>query len=358
MEKHGLLINLAALMQKSTGISVYTQNLLPQISQLSPTVLSAKPFPNFKRLEIPDNLTPEFGFQGHLRRLAWLQKNLSEYYYSSNSSLIFSPLPEAPLYRNCRFIVTVHDTIPLRFPKKFSLLTNYFRYYVPRVLDEAQHILCNSTSTAKDLSRFYAVPADKITTTLLAYDRQNFRPCDVSTGNYFLYLGRQNFYKNLNRLISAFYRVSKPTDTELWFVGPTDQRYTPHLISQAQELGVAHRLRWLDYVEYAELPRLLSGAIALVFPSLWEGFGLPALEGMACGTPVITSKLSSLPEVVGDAAILIDPYKVDELADAMLRVIRDRQLRHQLSIAGLKRAQLFNWEKTGQQTADVIRRFL
>lgn len=355
-----LLVNLSILIERPTGISVYVQNLLPFLKPLNPILFSAQPIPGFTQEKIPHGLSPASGSKAHLKRLCWLQRQMPRYYHQNQPGLIFSPSPEAPLYRGCRFIVTAHDAIPLRFSKDFPKpLVNYFRYYVSRVLSQAEHIICNSAATARDLSHFYSVPAHKLTPIALAYDAQHFRPHSTHIQNYFLYIGRQNAHKNLSRLISAFEQVHRQQpELELWLVGPTDKRYTPTLMAQCQSLGLTDQVHFLDYVTYDQLPELLGGAIALTFPSLWEGFGLPVLEAMACGTPVITSNLSSLPEVTGDAAILIDPYSIDELADAMEQVARNSLLRQQLSIAGLARAKGFRWEKTGQQTTDVIRRFL
>lgn len=366
MSDRSLLVNLSALMQKPTGISVYTRNLLPELAALSPIVLSnqktTSDYTNITQINIPDRLSPEYGYEGHARRLWWMQSTLPKLYRELGSPLIFSPLPEAPIYTECRFIVTAHDLIPLRFPQKWSLSTNYFRYVVPKILKEAVHIVANSYATARDLERFYNISSRKITPVPLAYDRETFKRYDPSDSQleerYFLYIGRQNAYKNLSRLIEAFSQISQSTAAQLWLVGPSDQRYTAQLTAQAESLGVAASVRFLDYVAHAELPKLLNNAIALTFPSLWEGFGLPVLEAMACGTPVITSNLSSLPEVAGDVAILIDPYNVDELADAMRMVASDAQLRQQLKTAGIKRAQLFSWEKTGQQTVDILKRYM
>ncbi|MEM1239930.1 MAG: glycosyltransferase family 1 protein [Cyanobacteria bacterium P01_H01_bin.26] len=362
MSDHSLLINLSALIKRPTGISVYARNLLPELKTLEPTILSSQPFANFNHRAVAPNLTPEYGFKGHVRRLWWLQNALPKIYQELGSRLIFSPLPEAPFYSNCHFIVTVHDLIPLRFPRPYSPLTNYFRYLVPQILRQAVHIICDSDSTALDLERFYQISRSKITTIPLAYDQGNFTyaaPANSqSAERYFIYVGRQDAYKNLERLIDAFSRVGPKTDTQLWFVGPQDRRYTPKLISQVKELELVHRVRFLDYVTYTELPNLLRGALALTFPSLWEGFGLPALEAMACGTSVIASNLSSLPEVVGDAAVLIDPYSVDELADAMGILAKDDQTRDALRCKGLERVRGFSWQKTGQQTVDVLKRFL
>jgi len=233
---------------------------------------------------------------------------------------------------------------------------------VPHIVNRAVHIIANSNCTARDIEQFYKISPDKITTIPLAYDRKNFTAESLSVqpdkARYFIYVGRQDIYKNIGRLISAFARIALKTDTQLWLVGPHDKRYTPQLIEQVQALGIANRVRFLDYVAYESLSKLLTGAIALVFPSLWEGFGLPALEAMACGTPVITSNVSSLPEVVGDAAILVNPYSTDELAIAMEAVANDEKLRSVYQRAGLARASLFSWEETGQQTVEVLERFL
>jgi glycosyltransferase involved in cell wall biosynthesis len=226
-------------------------------------------------------------------------------------------------------------------------------------LRQAQHIICNSTATAQDITQFWKIPAAKITPILLAYDTQHFRPTpqiDPPDRPYFFYIGRPDPYKNLHRILWAL--TALPPDYQLWIAGSTDRRYTPLLQAQIQDLNLGDRVKFLDYVTYEQLPMLYSQAIALIFPSLWEGFGFPVLEAMACGTPVITSNLSSLPEVAGDAAILVDPYNDDDIADAMQQIIRDDGGRSQLRLAGLQRSAQFSWAKTGRQTAEVLARFI
>jgi len=120
-------------------------------------------------------------------------------------------------------------------------------------------------------------------------------------------------------------------------------------------LGIVDRVKFLSYVSYAELPELINRAIALVFASLWEGFGLPVLEAMACGTPVITSNLSSIPEVAGDVTLLINPYDESAIANAMKSIVSDSQLRQQLREKGLDRASQFSWQKTASQTAEILK---
>ena len=127
---------------------------------------------------------------------------------------------------------------------------------------------------------------------------------------------------------------------------------------QAEHLGIINQVKFLEYVPAAELPILINQAIALVFPSLWEGFGFPVLEAMACGTPVITANTSSLPEVAGDAAILINPENSAEITAAMQAILVDGSLRSHLRQAGLNQSSQFSWEKTGQSTAAVLEKYL
>lgn len=360
-----LLINLSFILKKSTGTTTYALNLVNYLYSLQPKLLTTSPLANHDCYLISGGKTSEHGLSGHFKRLVWTQFQLPKIYKKLKSQLIFSPISEAPLWLQCRSVVMVHDFIPLRFPKRFSPLTPYNRHYIPQVLKQTEHIVCNSQSTAQDIVKFCDIPANKITPILLAYDANHFRPVIEKNSQsrshnppYFLYIGRHDPYKNLSRVISAFAYLQSRYEYQLWLSGPSDDRYTPSLKKQVQELGIVDQVKFLDYVPYDDLPKIINGAIALIFPSLWEGFGLPVLEAMACGTPVITSNLSSLPEVAGDAAILIDPYRVEEIADAMQAIANDTGLRSHLSQLGLQRATQFSWEKTGQATVEVLKRFL
>ncbi|MDJ0737018.1 MAG: glycosyltransferase family 1 protein [Nostocaceae cyanobacterium] len=355
-----LLINLAYLLKKPTGTTTYALNLLPLLQILNPTLVVSQSIDSYNCYQISPNKTSEQGIQGHFNRLLWTQFELPQIYKKLNSNLLFSPIPEAPLYNNCRYIVMVHDLIPLRFPKGFSPLTPYFRYYIPQVLQQAQHIICNSQATAKDIIEFYKIPTQKITPIPLAHDANHFRPRPQESESqpYFLYLGRQDPYKNLHRLINAFAALPNRNDYQLWLAGPTDKRYTPLLQTQVEELGITQQVKFLNYVPYKDLPKIINQALALVFPSLWEGFGFPVLEAMACGTTVITSNLSSLPEVAGDAAILVNPYNTGEITEAMQTIATDSQLRDRLRVAGINRASYFSWEKTGKATVELLSSYL
>ncbi|MDB9315871.1 glycosyltransferase family 1 protein [Spirulina sp. CS-785/01] len=356
-----VLVNLSCLFAKPTGITNYARNLYPHLHPLNPTLLIADPVSGYNCHQISEKMSPAYGTKGHIRRLLWTQFRLPQIYRQLRSRLIFSPIPEAPLYSRCRSIIMVHDLIPLHFPNSKSPLHYYHRYYLPKAVSQARHILCNSVATANDLVKLLDVTPRKITPIPLAYDRSHFRPLDLPPRRgrpYFLYLGRQDPYKNVKRLIEAFAVLPNCQEYELWLAGPTDNRYTPQWQDLARELGIRDQVKFMEYVSYEKLPTLLNQAIALVFPSLWEGFGLPVLEAMACGTPVITSSISALPEVAGDAAILVNPYKTAEISAAMDTLATDLTVRDTLSQLGLLRATEFTWAQTGEQTVELLKRFL
>lgn len=346
---------------KPTGIANYAINIANYLSDFDTALLTTESRDDFSCYQIPNNMTPAEGSKGHFRRLLWTQWQLPKIYQQLKANLIYSPIPEAPLYSKCSYVVMCHDLIPLRFPAPTSPLTNYFRWIVPLVLKQAKHIICNSEATAKDITDFYGISRQKITPILLAYDRKKFYPQITKSDSsypYFLYLGRHDPYKNLQGLISAFADFNVKQDYFLYIAGSADSRFTPLLQKQVKELNIQHRIKFLDYVSESDLPIIISNAIALVLPTLWEGFGLPVLEAMACGTPVITSNLASLPEVTGDAALLINPYDTKAITSAMELVAKDSKMRSQLSNLGLARAKLFSWEKTGKATAEILAKYI
>ncbi|MEB3227769.1 MAG: glycosyltransferase family 1 protein [Synechocystis sp.] len=356
-----LLVNLSFLLAQPTGLSVYAANVFPHLRPLTPTLLTAQGIPEFLCHPIPANLTPAQGSRGHFNRLWWTQFALPNLYRQLQASLLFSPVPEAPLWSGIRSVVMVHDLIPLRYPNWRSPLTHYCRFYLPLVLQQAEHIVCNSQATAADVIDYFSIPAEKITPIPLGYDQAHFQPGEEPLTPpqkpYFLFVGRHDPHKNVARLVRAFAQLKDCQELELILAGPTDRRYTPKLLALAEELGVANAVKCLDYVSYDQLRQLYRQAIALVFPSLWEGFGFPVLEAMACGTAVITSQQSSLPEVAGEAALLIDPTNPQAITQAMAQVWQDHTVRNDLQQRGLARSRHFSWQKTGQMTCEVLAKF-
>lgn len=352
------------LVKKPTGITNYINNILPYLQSINPVYLVAdkKQIKSDNFYLISEKLSPDYGSKGHFLRLMWTQFKLPFLYQKLQANLLFSPVPEAPLFSKCKSVIMVHDLIPIRFPKPNSPLTPYFRYYIPQVCQQAQHIICNSSATATDIVDYFGISPQKITAIPLAYDAQKFRPL-ISLNNqnnvpYFLYIGRHDPHKNLFRIIQAFAAIPNCKNYQLWLAGSSDIRYTSNLKQQAMDLGIQNQVKFLDYVSSEDLPLIISNAIALVFTTLWEGFGFPVLEAMACGTPVITSNVSSLPEVAGEAGILVNPQNIQEISNAMHNIITDDKLRLQLRELGLKRVQEFSWEKTGKETLNILNKYV
>jgi glycosyltransferase involved in cell wall biosynthesis len=248
------------------------------------------------------------------------------------------------------------------------------RYHV-RV---ATRLLAISKATKDDLVRIYGVPPERVAVTYLAADESYSPVEDLAqiaaakarhgiAGEYLLFVGTLQPRKNLVRLVQAFAEATGPgrnaqgqsglPNLQLVVAGKKGWWYS-ELFSVVKALGLGSRVVFPGYVAASDLPALYSGSTAFVFPSLYEGFGMPALEAMACGTPVLASNVSSLPEVVGDAGILVDPTDTGALAAAMRRLVDDSALRAELRQRGLARASRFSWERCAHETLAVFREAL
>lgn len=279
-----------------------------------------------------------------------------------------STVPALPIYCPSPRMFIAYDLIPYIMPEAFTRrFRAIFKAEISHAARYANKIMAISNSTKNDLIKYLDVEPSKIEVSYPGYDNKCFVPVNdkrvsgmvmqkygIDEG-YYLYVGTLEPRKNLVRLIKAFIRLKIQHSVRLKLVvaGAKGWLYDD-IFKLVQGSGMGKDIIFTGYVDYKDLPVLMSNAEALVYPSLYEGFGLPPLEAMACGTPVITSNVSSLPEVVGDAGIQVDPYNVDELANAMYSVIANSSLRQDLSRRGLERAKMFSWEKTAQDVLNVI----
>lgn len=255
-------------------------------------------------------------------------------------------------------VVTIHDMAFKRFPEtvrfktKMSLALN-----IKKTLQIADKIITVSNFSKDEIINLFNVDGDRIAVVPNGVDFNLFKPnYDEAKINeiknkykigapYFLYLGTLEPRKNLIRLISAYNNYIKLTasSTLLVLVGQKGWMYD-EIFEKVREFKLEKKVIFTGYVEDYEAPLLINGAIAFCFPSLYEGFGMPPLEAMACGVPVLTSNVSSLPEVVGDAAILVNPYSEEEITSGLIKLSNDEKLRKELSKKGLKQAKRFSWD--------------
>ncbi len=262
-------------------------------------------------------------------------------------------------------MVTVHDLAYLRLPDRLPTgRRRYFAALTRASVRRASRVLAVSESTKRDIVELLGVPPEQIAVTPLAADR-SFRPVtgealEVFLGEqgivrpFVLSVGTLEPRKNLPTLLRAFARIAAEMPHDLVLAGP-EGWMTDEIHETRRRLDLGDRLRFTGYVDAEALPAWYSAADLFVYPSLYEGFGLPPLEAMACGTPVITSDVSSLPEVVGDAGLTVPPTDEMALAEAMRRVLGDPAIGADLRKRGLERAKRFSWEQTAALTMAAYR---
>jgi glycosyltransferase involved in cell wall biosynthesis len=272
-----------------------------------------------------------------------------------------------PALTPSRSVVTIHDCIHLMFPDymRNRLGYAYARASLYTAAHKSDRIFTVSEQSKRDILKFFNVPPEKIVVTPNAIDdRFSVPPSEEHvmqireryqlSHSYLLYVGNIKPHKNLERLIEAFHLVRSQGRSELELIIIGDEISKLQSLRRAIHKYDIHRsVRFLGYVPDNTLAVLYRLASVFVFPSLYEGFGLPPLEAMASGTPVVTSNVSSLPEVVGDAAVLVDPYSAEAIADGILSVLRSTHLRDDLRERGLKRAQEYSWARSVQRVRDI-----
>jgi glycosyltransferase involved in cell wall biosynthesis len=281
------------------------------------------------------------------------------------ADLYHSPYYLMPYWLGLPTVLTVHDLIPLLLPRQSTWQARLlFRWALSLALQASHRVIVVSGSTAQDLQRYFRVPAEQVSIIPEAPDPA-FHPRPLAEveavrrkyglpDSFVLYVGSNKPHKNLPCLIEAWSQVTKyGTRTTLVIAGVWDPRYPePRLL--AERLGLQN-VRWLGPVPEADLPALYSAATLFVFPSLYEGFGLPVLEAMACGVPVIGSNTSSLPEVAGDAALLVDPTDAQSRAAAIAGLLEDESRREEMREKGLQQAARFSWDRTATMTLEMYR---
>lgn len=356
-----------------TGSGQYTINLLRELgamtehqlfvfcsSELACDQARQLTSGNVVRLTVP--------FSDNLGKVWYEQVALLRACRKHNIELLHVPYFGSPLFAPCRTVVTIHDLIMLILPEhRGSMPVRLYTALAGAAAKRADLIIVDSQCTKRDVVRLLGVPEQKARVVHLACEERFQPPRDDSRlanirrkygleNEFVLYLGGLDWRKNVTTLIRAFARISGPW--QLAIAGEpysSDKRLYPDLRQVVHEMGAEDRVKFLGFVAEEDMPALYSAASLFVFPSLYEGFGLPPLEAMACGTPVLCSNAASLPEVVGDGAMLFDPKDEDALSQALASLLGDEVLRSELREAGLRQVQRFSWHNTAERTLEAYK---
>ena len=366
------------LWKKKAGIGWYTYNLIKNIEKVDKEniyVLYGSCFRQYKeKYEIKKDFKSE-NFYIVVKRLPnriynyTVQRFLPVEFLYGKFDLIHTLHIFSPLSLYSKQIITIHDLTPLINPNWFLQSdSEKFKFIISKAIKRVEKIIADSYSTKKDIINFFNVNSGKIEVIHLAAD-EIYRPIENKEAidyvkkkyginqKYIFFVGTVEPRKNIPVLIDAFTIIKeKFPEYKLVICGQIGIK-SEIFYKKMQEIpeNVKKDIILTGYVPVLELPYLYNGCEVFVYPSLYEGFGLPVLEAMSCGVPVITSKTSSLPEVVGDAGILVNPENCEEIVEAILFVLDNENMRKTLSKKGLERAKLFSWENTAKKTLDVYK---
>ncbi|MBI5749469.1 MAG: glycosyltransferase family 4 protein [Nitrospinae bacterium] len=283
--------------------------------------------------------------------------------------IFLSPYIKAAIFSPCPYITTIHDLLFLSTPDytgwRYKPYNEVFKIFGRIVSKRASAIITDSEYSKKDIIKIFGVDEEKINVISLGisdeykpvtnlYSIEKIKNIYNIKGKYILYVGNFKPHKNVKRLIEAFAGINKDfSDIKLVLGGKRD-KFVPSLEELSEKLEIRDSVIFTDFIKDEDLPYLYSGAELFIYPSLYEGFGLPVLEAMACGTPVICSNTTSLPEVAWDAGILINPEDVKSMASAISKLLKDDMMREDLKIKGLNRAKEFTVEKYSSKILSLI----
>ncbi|GBC95572.1 GDP-mannose-dependent alpha-(1-6)-phosphatidylinositol monomannoside mannosyltransferase [bacterium HR16] len=363
-------INVHLLSTTHTGIQHYIRALVPEMATQATSheiVLYGEsaqlPVPAGEQVRwVPASRPLRSGAQ----RVLWEQTVLPRQLRRDGVDVFFSPAFVLPILWGGAGVVTVHD---LNFEVSPETIHPVRRAYLRRITrwsaQRARKVIAISQSTASDIVRLYSVPSQKLVVIPYGLDAmfnpENARALEPMVRKryslperFLLFVGTLEPRKNLPRLLEAYTLARRQANLPpLVLVGAPGWQHE-RILAQARRLGIERHILFAGYIPREHLPGVYAAASALLYPSLYEGFGLPPLEAMGCGTPVLASNTSAMPEVVGDGGILIDPRDVQKIADGILRITLDEMLRQQVIKRGLERAKLFRWDEVAEHTLRVL----
>lgn len=364
----------AASWYRGTGLGTYSYQLLNSLNNndKNNNYLIFLPKENKLDISFNNNFTGTQIFQDR-RNNFWDEVNIPVILKNTDVQLYHVPQNGVgmPREKNCRYVITLHDVIPCRMPETVSeKYLNIFSNVMPEILSRCDGVITVSNFSKNDIASQFNFPKEKIYVTHLAGE-SIYHPIDTKfcknfikekykiEDDFILYVGGFSPRKNILSLINAFSQLQNvyKKKINLVIVGQKGKSYEIYK-KRTQELHIEGSVIFPGYIPMEELPYFYNAAEIFVYPSFYEGFGLPPIEAMSCGTPVIASNVTSMPEVLQDAAILIAPSDVDGLCLAIKDILSDEQLKHSLILKGFKRASSLSWDKTALETIEIYKKII
>lgn len=354
---------------RRAGVSNYTEALLTHLGHIDRTnrysVYTTRGLTN-RELQLPANFRVVSSMLPTINprvRIPWEQLFAPPMLKLNGADVFHGVLNVTPLFCPIPSVVTIHDLAFWSFPQTFRRVNRAYLTWATKVTaKQAAFILVVSEATKREVMRYLDIPAERIVVTYDAAEARFQPPAPVELEafrrraglpeRFILFLGTLEPRKNIPTLLEAYAHIASRTDAPLIIGGGKGWLYD-EIFAKAEALHLGDKIRFAGYIPGEDLPLWYAAATVFAFPSVYEGFGMPLLEAMACGTPTVTSNRSSLPEVVGNAGLTVDPYNPEAMGEAMLQLLNDGELREDLRARGLARAKRFSWRETAERTLAV-----
>lgn len=360
----------AARWYRGTGIGTYTYQLIWNINQMDKLnrYLLFLPDENISDLNPGDNIDIKLISEDKKDNF-WEEIDIPNILTDTKIDVYHVPQNGIglPREKNCPFVITLHDVIPYKMPETVG--PQYLDIYtreVPWIINNCDAVVTVSNYSKEDIAKTLHFPEDRIYVTHLAaediYYPRNKAVCKAIVkdrygidNDFILYVGGFSPRKNIKGLIQAFGRIKPklPLGYKLVILGKKGRSYYDYR-DLAYNLKLKEDVIFTGYVPVDELPIFYNAASIFCYPSFYEGFGLPPLEAMACGTPTISSRVTSMPEILGDDVIYIDPNSIDDISERILNLVEDEKLRFEMSFKGLRRSSIYSWKKTAVETIQIL----
>lgn len=355
-----IAVNATIIDEKPTGLGIYALNVVDELSRLTRLYVVtsyAGPFeanPNIKIIKAPEILQPKNKKIGAVSRLLWLNLFLPELLRKHKIDLLINLTHHGLFLSKIHQMLTVHDLIPLKFASQYRLQNYYYRFLLPFLVRRVYAVNTCSESTKRDILKYYKLDPEKIIVSGNGFNTfEDSFPRQREEG-YILMVGATFRHKNCHSVLEA-YKKSEILQKYKLVIGGGQRNYLKYLKSLSKKLDIQDRVKFIEYIGPGELSDLYANAKVFVYPSFYEGFGMPPLEAMQSGIPVVASRIDPIIEVCGEAAVYCNPYSIDDIKEKIEITTQDEKLRNDLKREGFKEIKKHKWNNVAKRIYDFIK---